>query len=301
MVTAALRAWGLEHAQVLSARQSFNLVAHVRVGEQELGLRLAPAVHVYPHGSAEAERSLLEHLAAVGCRVPRVHAAPDGSSSVVVDLPHGPRACMLLDWVPGEDVRRPVSDGDATDLGRLSATLHRCAPEADLPPAGTLDGRRVLTFRVPDRIDEAGTQAPLLRAAHAAAQQGLDEVWRSVRGPAPLLHGDLTPANLVRSPEGTLVPIDFQDVLWGHPAVDVAITLVRIARDDVADGGARCEAFRAGYEAVRTWPLEPAWEPHLRAARSVNLANLALTMRAPGFEDNLEMHLRALRPYVEAL
>ncbi|WP_161784051.1 phosphotransferase enzyme family protein [Cellulomonas carbonis] len=298
LVAAALARWGLRGADVVGVRRSYNTVVHVEVGHRHLALRVAPRVGVHAPGSDEAERTLLDHLAAAGAAVPRVHPTIDGAASTTVDGPHGRVTCMLLDWVPGSEVPRPATPGDAADLGRLSATLHDAAPTAPGPPSGVLDGRRVLTFHVPDRLGEAGDHAPLLLAARASAQRALDDLWSSAPEPPRLLHGDLTPANVVRSGD-RLVPIDFQDALRGHPEQDVAITLVRLARDDAADGGERCAAFRAGYEAVRPWPLTPDVAPHLAAARSVQLANLGLVLRNPGLAEHLDLHARALRPYVE--
>ncbi|MDT0167303.1 phosphotransferase [Actinotalea sp. AC32] len=298
LVAAALARWGLSGADVIGVSRSYNTVVHVEVARRHLALRVSPRVGVHGPGSAEAERALLDHLAAAGVAVPRVHPTSDGAASATVDAPQGSVTCMLLDWVPGSEVPRPATPGDAADLGRLSATLHDAAPTAPRPPSGVLDGRRVLTFHVPDRLAEAGDHARLLLAARASAQRALDDLWSSATEPPRLLHGDLTPANAVRSGD-RLVPIDFQDALRGHPEQDVAITLVRLARDDDADGGARCAAFRAGYEAVRPWPLTPDVAPHLAAVRSLQLANLGLALRNPGLAEHLELHARALRPYVE--
>lgn len=296
----ALRAWGLPRADVLGVSRSFNTVVHVAAGGRELALRIAPAVGLHAPGSDVAEHALLEHLAEQGVRVPRVRTTPDGAVSVHVDSPGGAVACMLLDWVPGADVPRPASPDDAADLGRLSATLHEAAPSSAHLPSGVLDGRHVLSFRIPDRLAEAGQHAATLVAAHAASQRALDALWARAAGTPRVLHGDLTPANVVRSSAG-LVPIDFQDAFWGHPEQDVAITLVRLLRDDAADGADRRGAFRAGYESVRTWPLAPDLEPHLLAARSVQLADLGLTLRAPGLDEHLARHAGALTRYVELL
>ncbi|MBC7291516.1 MAG: phosphotransferase, partial [Actinotalea sp.] len=229
-----------------------------------------------------------------------------------------PRECMLLEWVPGTPVPRPCTVGHAAALGRLAARLHDLAPSALLLPDGVLDGRDALAFAVPDLLDTAGPLAPVLRAALGRAQDAVDDLWeaRADAGtPAQLLHGDLTQENVLtpdddaggstphdrpgRGPAtGDLVPIDFQDLLWGHVEQDLAISLLRLARDD--ETGERCAAFRAGYASVRSWPeLDGALLAGLFAARRLQLVNLNLAMDTAATRLGVDLHLAALRNYAE--
>jgi len=54
----------------------------------------------------------------------------------------------------------------------------------------------------------------LFADALARAQSAVDSLWRSPPHPPRLVHGDLTPANVIASPPSGLVPIDFQDTTW---------------------------------------------------------------------------------------
>jgi Ser/Thr protein kinase RdoA (MazF antagonist) len=320
---AALRAYGLDGAPFAEVSTSFNTVLRVDTPHGPRLLRVGPHRGVHRPGVAEAERDLLGHLASRGARVPRVLPTADGAASVTVEVPDlpGPRTCMLLEWVPGQPVRRPCTVAEAAELGRLSAGLHDLAPTALLLPPGVLDGRDALAFAVPDLLDTVGDVGPVLRAAHARAQDAVDDLWESRAdsgAAARVLHGDLTQANVVTAdareaggaptdrdaddaalpPAPGLVPIDFQDLLWGHVEQDVAISLLRLSRDDGT--GERCAAFRTGYEAVRPWPpLDAALLTDLFAARRLQLVNINLVMDTTGTRMGVDLHLAALRRYAE--
>lgn len=321
---AALAAYGLADARVTEISTSFNTVCRVEAPGGPFVLRIGPHRTVHRPGAAAAERAFLEDLTAQGARVPRVVPTDDGAASVTVEVPAlpGARACMLLQWVPGDPVRRPCTAAQARDLGRLSAGLHDLARPALLLPPGVLDGRDALAFAVPDLLDTTGHVAPLLRAAHHRAQDTVDGLWESCAGSgtaARVLHGDLTPTNVVvlddaagpteptgptghtdgpaaPSRSGGLVAIDFQDLLWGHLQQDLAISLLRLSRDD--ETGERCAAFRAGYEQVRPWPtLDGDLLRGLLAARRLQLVNLTLVAGATPSGPGLDLHLAALARY----
>lgn len=337
---AALSAYGLADAPFTEVSTSFNTVLRVDAPGGPHLLRVGPHRGVHRPGSAEAERDLLDHLASRGARVPRVLPTADGAASVTVEVPDlpGPRACMLLEWVPGETVQRPCTPAQAAALGRVSAQLHDAAPSALLLPPGVLDGRDALAFAAPDLLDTVGQLAPVLRAAHARAQDAVDDLWESradAGSAARVLHGDLTQANVVAPAAGgvpedpsatgahdddaeapaaseapatpgapavpappTLVPIDFQDLLWGHVEQDLAISLLRLARDDGT--GERCAAFKTGHEAVRPWPApDPDLLADLFAARRLQLVNINLVMGTAGSRMGVDLHLAALRRYAD--
>jgi Ser/Thr protein kinase RdoA (MazF antagonist) len=104
-------------------------------------------------------------------------------------------------------------------LGKLSARLQQVA--AAWSPPGTADvlaADRVLYWQVPERLSAAGSRfgfGALFLDALARAQSVVDSLWRSPPDPPHLVHGDLTPANVIVSPRGDLVPIDFQDTVRG--------------------------------------------------------------------------------------
>jgi Ser/Thr protein kinase RdoA (MazF antagonist) len=330
---AALAAYGLADAPFTEVSTSYNTVCRVDGPRGPLALRIGPHRSVHHPGAPAAERAFLDDLAARGAVVPRVLPTADGAASVTVevaDLP-GARVCMLLEWVPGRPVRRPCTVEQAADLGRVAAQLHDLAPAALLLPPGVLDGRDALAFALPDLLGTAGSLGPVLRAAHTRAQDAVDALWEShadAGTAARVLHGDLTQANVVttpgdgRSPSATawsappaddaarraadpadpttvaphLVPIDFQDLLWGHVEQDLAISLLRLSRDDAT--GERCRVFRTGYESVRAWPpLGADLLGDLFAARRLQLVNLNLVMDTATSRVGVDLHVDALRRY----
>jgi len=74
-----------------------------------------------------------------------------------------------------------------------------------------------LYWQLPDKSPMAGSRfgfRTLFADALARAQSAVDSLWRSPPHPPRLVHGDLTPANVIASPPSGLVPIDFQDTTW---------------------------------------------------------------------------------------
>ena len=262
-------------------------------------LRVGPARTIHEPAAALAEQAWTASLADRGLHVPRVIPALDGSASVQVvarDVP-GKRECMLLTWQTGQPLRRPVARQDVADLAVLCAQFHEASAVGNDRPAGVLDGRRVVQFKVPDLIDEApGTIRDIFREAAARAQHGLDKLWATESGAPRLIHSDLTPNNVLRN-RGRLAAIDFQDLTWGHLQQDLANTLFGITRG--IDIGDCLPAFRSSYAQIRPWPeLDDELLADLCAARRIAMLNLALFMSRPGLGEYLEGHGAALRAYV---
>jgi len=99
--------------------------------------------------------------------------------------------------------------GDARRFARLHASIH-ARPAPSLPP---------LRERLADRIDDG----PLTPAACEYLTTRLDAL---PAGDA-LCHGDFHPANVFRTTDGPVV-IDWLDATNGHPATDVARTLLLV-------------------------------------------------------------------------
>ena len=66
--------------------------------------------------------------------------------------------------------------------------------------------------------------------ALARAQSVVDSLWRSPPHPPRLVHGDLTPQNVIVSPLNGLVPIDFQDTVRGVEVQDLSFTVAALRR-----------------------------------------------------------------------
>jgi Ser/Thr protein kinase RdoA (MazF antagonist) len=217
-----------------------------------------------------AEAAWLDRLRAAGLGVAVVHPDADGSLGTEVDG----RTCVLLDWVEGRSLRTRLSAPAMVALGRLAARLH-AETEGHPMPAGIPVADRVLYWRLDPAFP--GADLPfrdVFAAALERAEGELAALWRDPPSAPRLLHGDLAPANVVVTAEGELVPIDFQDLVWGLDVQDLSITLTALSR--LPDGERLSAAFRRGYAAERPWPeLPPATWGALDAAR--RLHQIALT------------------------
>jgi aminoglycoside phosphotransferase (APT) family kinase protein len=83
----------------------------------------------------------------------------------------------------------------------------------------------------------------------------VDWLWRNPPHQPRLVHGDPTPQNVIVSPVHGLVPIDFQDTVWGFEIQDLSITVAALRR--FSDGDRLADAFRAGFSELRSWPDVP--------------------------------------------
>lgn len=291
---AALAEYGLAGASARVLSTSFNTL--YRVGDRVL--RVGPGLRIHADGQAEAEARFLAELAQAGVEVPGIERTLDGRAGVAVDVESvpGTRECVLLTWTPGAMMTAPITASDARDLGTLSARLHAASAAVRIRPTGVLDGRAVLLFEIRDRIGQLRPRfAGLFDDALGRATAAIERLWGS-GGEARVVHGDLTPANVVRA-RGGLVPIDFQDLFWGTTQQDIAHTLFSVLRDD--GDGSRRASFREGYSAVRPWPdFADVDLVDLFIARRLEMVNLALALDRPGLDEYLERHAAAIRQHL---
>jgi Ser/Thr protein kinase RdoA (MazF antagonist) len=138
----------------------------------------------------------------------------------------------------------------------------------------------------------------LLTDAAARAQSVVDALWRDPPHPPHLLHGDLTPANVIVSPHVGLVPIDFQDTVLGLEAQDLSITVAALRR--LPDGGRLEGAFRGGYTEWRPWPdVSADLFDSLIAARWLHQLNLTLsTADMAGLDGYVAGHAERARAWL---
>jgi Ser/Thr protein kinase RdoA (MazF antagonist) len=299
LASAALDHYDLGDSKLALLADSFNTLFRVTTAGGTYVLRVGPQHRIHAVGSAQAESDWTDDLVARGLPSPRVVASRDGSPSLTVGIEGVPglRECMVLTWTPGRTPARPVSTDDARALATLSARLHSVSPGRNERPVGVLDGRSVLLFELPDLLsDLPEPDRTLFGDARSRAQFGIATLWRQASEPPRLLHGDLTPNNVVRNRDG-LTAIDFQDMTWGQPEQDVANSLFGLARDD--GDGRLAAAYRESYAEVSPWPgLVDDLLEDLFAARRITMVNLALALRRPGLSEYLARHAEALRVYL---
>jgi Ser/Thr protein kinase RdoA (MazF antagonist) len=211
----------------------------------------------------------------------------------------------LFEWVAGRSLRTCLTGPRSAALGRLSARLHRDAVAWSPPHAeDVLVADRVLYWRLPERLSVAGSRfgfGTLFLDALARAQSVVDSLWRSPPGPPHLVHGDLTPANVIVSPRDGLVPIDFQDTVLAFEVQDLAFTVAALLRRP--DGERLAEAFRGGYAERRPWPdVSPALFESLIAARALHQMNLTLNLvDIDGLESYVAGHAGRIRAWMRRL
>jgi Ser/Thr protein kinase RdoA (MazF antagonist) len=281
----ALLRYDVAPRRVRLAARSFNSTYRVTTASAVYALRVGSALRIHPEGTEAVEAAWHRRLREQGVHVPGVLANVSGEVTTLVPDHDTVRACVLFDWVAGRLLRTCLTERRSAALGALSARLHQAAAGWSPPGAGdVLAADRVLYWRVPERLAEAGTRfgyGTLFTDALARAQAVLDALWRDPPHPPHLVHGDLTPANAIAAPHAGLVPIDFQDTVLGLEVQDLAITVAALRR--LPDGGPFEDAFRAGYAERRPWPdVSPDRFDSLVAARWLHQLNITLNTVNPG-------------------
>jgi Ser/Thr protein kinase RdoA (MazF antagonist) len=301
----ALRRYDVAPQKVTLAAESFNSIFRVATASAVYALRVGSAVQIHPEGTSAVEVAWHHRLREQGVYVPAVVANLGGEFATLVPdggAEHGSRTCVLFEWVAGRSLRTCLTRRRAVALGRLSARLQRHAVGWSLSGAGdVLRADRVLYWRLPDKLRVAGARfgfGTLFADALARAQSAVDSLWRSPPHPPRLLHGDLTPANVIVSPPSGLVPIDFQDTVRGFEVQDLSITVAALRR--WPDGGRLVDAFRSGYGECRAWPeVSPALFESLIIARDLHQMNLTLNMTdIGGLERYVAGHAERVRAWM---
>jgi Ser/Thr protein kinase RdoA (MazF antagonist) len=195
----------------------------------------------------------------------------------------GTRRCVLFEWVPGRPLHDNLTEDRYRQLGSLAAGLH-VHGRTFTPPHQPMAWDRV--FYWPEEVDPVVIYEPRLKKyLDAKRRRILDRSLVALEGAfsrldpsaAQLIHGDLHPWNVHRYRD-RLIAFDFEDVTWGHPVQDVAITLF-YERDHPGYDDLR-SAFEDGYRAIASWPVTYEGElEHFMAARSVMFVNFVANLR----------------------
>lgn len=260
----ALRRHEVSPQRVRLAAESFNSVFRVTTVSAVYALRVGAAVQIHPEGTAAVETAWHRRLREHGVYVPDVLANTDGEFATLVGngrAGHRPLVCVLFEWVAGRSLRTCMTERRAAALGRLVARLQQDAAQWSRSGARqVLRADRVLYWRLPDKLAAAGARfgfGTLFADAAARAQPVIDWLWQNPPHRPHLVHGDLTPQNVIVSPLHGLVPIDFQDTVLGFEVQDLSITVSAVRR--FPNGDRLTNAFRAGYSELRQWPdISPA-------------------------------------------
>jgi aminoglycoside phosphotransferase (APT) family kinase protein len=189
------------------------------------------------------ELGLLKDLARldVGLRIPRGHGVFERSG--VLTLVRGFEAGNVLELAPL--AAEPVWE----TMARVAAAIHRVTPAQvpSLPVAHSSWRHHV------ESIVEALAAAPFPEVREASA-------WVATHLPPPrasvLLHGDLSPRNIVVAADGRLGVIDWERALVGDPAYDLAVITNGSERPFGLDDGSH--RLWEAYMRQGGAPIEPA-------------------------------------------
>src|SRR5450631_8280 len=103
----ALRRYDLAPQKVTLAAESFNSIFRVTTASAVYALRVGSALQIHPEGTSAVEAAWHRRLRQRGVRVPDVLANTDGELATLVTngrAEHGPRACVLFEWVAGRSL-----------------------------------------------------------------------------------------------------------------------------------------------------------------------------------------------------
>ncbi len=196
---------------------------------------------------ADRLAGLLEHLGQHGYATNRLLRSKVGDRVHVVDgVP-----AIVKSYIDGNPVGA-VDESIAYRIGAVLGRLHKVPAPADLSPDHAMDVESMR--RVVD-----GAQDPAFTAWIVAALRALPENWGEL--PEGVVHGDLIPDNLIECPDGSLIPIDFEEACR-HPLVfDIGMSLFGLAHVHSLTPQTAASLL-AGYEAERVLsPSERALIP----------------------------------------
>ena len=310
MAQVALQQYDLDVQRLRLLSNDLNGIFRVDTGDgQKMVLRvcLPEAGHTLPE--IRSEMIWLEALSRdTGLGVPEPLANRDGALVTTAEVDGVPQArhCVVFGWIPGPDLADRLTLDNVHKMGELSARLHAHANTFQSPPEFSIKtADSVFPFR--DEVvlfDEAHrdlvppARQELFRHAAERVEAALAELFADRQG-FRVLHYDLHHWN-VKVFRGEVYALDFEDLMWGYPVQDIAITFYYW--QDHAQFGELREAFKRGYTEHAAWPEEVCGQiDTFIAGRGLDLANFVLRdpnpewrSSAPAFLERTEKRLRAL-------
>ncbi|AQA05085.1 hypothetical protein BVC93_24785 [Mycobacterium sp. MS1601] len=227
--------------------------------------------------AVRSELAWIESLREDGViKTPGIRRTLDGELFVWVQSGDEVRACALFEHVPGSE---PQSDDLATFslVGRTAALLHHHVENWSRPswftrPRWDLDGVLGADAVWGQWIDGPGVtdeRAELLRRAEAEVRRNLQD-YRADDARGGLVHCDLRAANLLKSADGDVWVIDFDDSGFSWYLWDLCSSTTLIEHQPDVDKVVT--AWLAGYTEVRQLSAEDFQAiPHLVFLRRLHL------------------------------
>jgi Ser/Thr protein kinase RdoA (MazF antagonist) len=309
MALAALERYDLDVARVRLVSNDFNGIFRV---DTSSGAKYVLRVCLPEGGhSLDEIRSEMMWLAALrqdtDLGVPQPLATRDGELVTTVEMGGvlGPRHCVVFGWLPGPDLADRLTLANLSSLGALAARLHQHALSF-IPPQDfkirTADsvfpfGEPLVLFDEAYREHFPTERRALFQEAVGRVEDVLAKLYANRQG-LRVLHYDLHQWN-VKLFRGKLRPFDFEDLMWGYPVQDIAITFYYLQGYEQVL--AFRESFKRGYIRYCDWPEQaPGQIDTLIAGRGLELANFVLQDpnptwqgEVPAFMERTEARLRA--------
>ncbi|NSW54259.1 MAG: phosphotransferase [Anaerolineae bacterium] len=251
-----------------------------------------------------AEMEWLHALRGSGIGAPQPLAARDGRWMVYASVP-GVMPCRVTvqSWLPGTPLERALTADNLWKMGALFARLH--AFSATFQPPADFTTRRMqhylsrgeehALFNDDNRPRFAPGSLPVFEAVHQRVMAAFNQRYTASACPI-VIHNDLWHGN-IKVNRGRLLPLDFEDTLWGFPVQDIAMAMQDLMTD-VAPGQYEplLDAFRRGYESILPWPEAYEGEMDLfRAGRVLWVANYVACFEPEYFT----IHTEHTRPMLE--
>ncbi|MFN3552434.1 MAG: homoserine kinase [Novosphingobium meiothermophilum] len=192
--------------------------------------------------------SLLDHLAARGCPVPRTIHDREGALYRM----RGDKALALIEYLPGVSVSEPTVS-QARAVGAALAQMHMAAADFSGRRAngmGLDEWQRLFRACGQDGLASIDPQLPGLVARHLPK---VVAAWPADL-PQSVIHADLFPDNVLMLGDTVTGLIDFYFACNDLMAYDVAVTHAAWCFDATGQhfNGALSRALLQGYEAVRS-------------------------------------------------
>jgi Ser/Thr protein kinase RdoA (MazF antagonist) len=310
MALVALRHYDLDVRRVRLLSNDLNGIFRVDTSDgQKLVLRvcLPEAGHTLPE--IRSEMIWLQALSRdTDLGVPEPLANRDGALVTTVETDGVPQArhCVVFGWIPGPDLADRLTRENVRKMGELSARLHAHALTFDAPREFSIKtadsvfpfGDEVVLFDQAHRDLVPPARRELFRHTAKRVEAALGALYANFQG-FRVLHYDLHHWN-VKVFRGKLYALDFEDLMWGYPVQDIAITFYYWQDHD--QFGELREAFRQGYTQHAAWPEQASGQiDTFIAGRGLDLANFVLRdpnpewrSAAPAFLERTEKRLRCL-------